>query len=342
MHRDTSRVNAFRTPQEHVRLALALTLLATLQGCDRHQQQGHTSPQPTEVRLAAAKNLWNALPLIADERGYFVQEGLLPRLEYLAAGRYCLDALLSNSADVGFIVEVNVAYLGYTADQSVSVLATVARSEDSAIVARKSSGVLQAEDLRGKTVALSPGTTSDIFAHRFLAKHNLKPDTVTLMNIQPNGIFAAATSGQVDAASTWEPFVHNIARALGENAVVFRDSSAYRGYMNMAVRKAWGTSHRPTVLAVLRALRKAEEFALAQPSAAKAIVSQRIDLDRETVDAIWPMFALHLTLDSYQLSQDIAAEGQWIESAQPEYRGRLLPDYRTYIDASYLEQLPRH
>jgi len=323
-------------------ILLTIGLLAAVQGCNKPstEPKGEVSTQSrTPVRLATAKNVWNALPLIADEEGFFVQEGLAPTLEYLSAGRYCLDALLSKSADLGFIVEVNVAYLGYTADQSVSVVATVARSEDSAVVARRSSGIRVPADLRGKTLALSPGTTSDVFAHRLLTKHRLQPEDLNLLNIQPNGMFAAATSGQVDAASTWEPFVHNITKALGSDAVVFRDSSAYRGYMNLAARRDWAATNTPILLAVLKSLRRAEEFARNQPDVAKAIVARRINLDRETVDAIWPMFDLHVTLDQEGLARDIAAEGQWIRTAQQEYKGRELPDYSRYIDPTYFPRL---
>lgn len=321
-------------------LLLTIGLLAA--GCNRPsiEPQGQASSKSRKpIRLATAKNVWNALPLIADEKGFFVQEGLAPKLDYLAAGRYCLDALLSKSADLGFIVEVNVAYLGYTADPSISVVTSIARSEDSAVVARRSSGIRVPEDLRGKTLALSPGTTSDIFAHRLLTKHGLRPEDLTLLNIQPNGMFAAATSGQVDAASTWEPFVHNITRALGSDAIVFRDSSAYRGYMNLAVRRDWASRNSSVLLAAIRALRRAEEFARNYPDEAKSIVSRRIDLDRETVDAIWPMFDLRVTLDQQVLARDIATEGQWIRTAQPEYKGRQLPDYLGYIDPTYLSRL---
>jgi len=295
--------------------------------------------QLTKTTLATSKNMWCTLSLIANEKGYFKQEGLDVDVKYLEAGRYCMDAVVSGSADFGNVVEVNVGYLGFTGNENVSIIGTIVSSTSSAIVARKSSGISKPEDIKGKRFALSPGTTSDIFANRFLAKYKFSTKDVDLRKIQPLAMQGAVVAKEIDAASTWQPFVYNISKAIGNDAVVFKDPEIYVGYENIAVRRDWATKNTETVKAFLRAIKRAEDFVRNNLDEAQKTISTTINLDLEIVKATWDEYNITLTLNDKTLVNDITAIGKWINQTQEGYKDKALPDYQKYVDRTYLDAL---
>ena len=201
------------------KIFVLLGLIVLIIGCSSEQKQ-----TTKELTFSTGKNMWCGLGVIAHEKGFFKEEGLSVRVQYLAAGKYNLDALVSNSAEFATIVEVNLAYFGYTGNTSVVTIASLVNSTSSGIVARRSSGIEKPEDLKGKRLALSPGTTSDMFANRCIEKYGLSSDNVDIRKIQPLAMEGAILSDGVDAASTWDPHIYSISTKLGEDAIVFRDA----------------------------------------------------------------------------------------------------------------------
>jgi ABC-type nitrate/sulfonate/bicarbonate transport system substrate-binding protein len=292
-----------------------------------------------QVNFATSKNMWCALGLIANENGYFADEGLKVNIKYLDAGKYCLDALVSNSVEFATIVEVNIAYYGFTGDTSVEIIASLVNSTSSGIVVRKSSNILKPEDLKGKTLAFSPGTTSDIFANWFLEKYNLSSSNVELMKIQPNAIVGAMTSKSIDAASTWDPHIYNIKKIMGNDIIEFRDSSVYTGYLNLAIRKKWGSQNSETVEAFLRALKKAELFVKNNKGEAQKIISKVINLDLEIVKGTWQYHDMELKLNKTQMTNAINKIGQWAIKSMENFKNKKLPNFQNYVNDSYLKEI---
>jgi len=296
-----------------------------------------TSKKLTKITLATSKNIWCTYSLIADEQGFFAKEGLDVDVEYLQAARYSLDAVISGSADFGNIVEVNVSYLGYTGADNISIVGTIVSSSDSsAIVARKSSGISKPADLKGKTLALAPGTTSDVFANRFLAKYGLTADDVELMKVQPMAMQGAFIGKGADAVSIWQPFIHGILTAVPDDAVVLSDPDVYTGYMTIATRKDWVAQNQDPVKAFMRALRSASKFVDENPEEAQKIVSKAIGLDLEVVKSIWGQYTFSLSMDTEQMIKNVTEIGEWIGETQEGYAGKPLPDYTKYFDGSFL------
>ena len=314
-------------------------------GCGRRTEPGasapsltrahvSTTPSVTRVRLSTSKNAWCSLTLIADSKGYFREEGLNVELSYTDGGRYCLDALLSDSADLGNIVELNLAFLGFSGNKTVVVVANTVKSTAMGIVARKSSGIEKLSDLAGKRLAFTPATQGDLFVHRLFKKNNMDLATVQVQKLQPKAIAPALASGAIDAASTWEPFLYACMRTLGTNAIIFRDPNAHVGYMHLAGRTVWVKQNPDAVKAALRAFRKAELFASAHPEEAQVLVAKLINADVKEVKDTWQYHQLQLTLDAGELINAIKVCGEMIQSGDPEYASKTLPDYTAYVDAT--------
>ena len=290
----------------------------------------------TPVSLATSKNVWSSLPLLADHLKYFKDEGLDVNVTYGKAGRYNMDALVSGSVDFATIVEVNLAYMGYTGNKDFLIISSVVTSKSLAIVGRRSAGINKISDLINKSIAYSPATGGELYAFTFLSKNEIPVELVDLRKIQPTGLQTAIIAGEIDAASTWEPFVYNISNALGDDAIVFRDPSAYTGYMNLAVRPSWAEKNKETVAAFLKALKRAEQYANENVVEAQSILANIMSVDVKVVKSIWPFFEVALSLDVENQIAITTAVAKSIKNNQESFSKKDVPDYSTYFSKQYL------
>lgn len=308
-------------------LAVLMIGAVALSGCERRPQ----GEDLTNVRFVASKNLWTAVPIVAHRQGYFRDEGLNVNIEFVQAARFAMDAVVAGSAQLGAVVEINVAYAALAGNRDVRLLSTISRAYDSGIVARRDAGINAPRDLAGKRLGVLTATTSEIFAERFLRANDVDPSRVNLQSLQPVAMQTAIVERSIDAASIWQPFIHNIERALGrDNVIVFRDRNAYTGYMNVAGRAEWIAQNRDTVDAFMRALDRALRFIQDNPEQAQAIVADEVDLDIEVVRAIWGEYAYSNRLAASELTEIIPAQAEWIVRTQPNIEGPV-PDFRPYL-----------
>ena len=295
--------------------------------------------QGTKVRLAIGRNVWGALGHIAYGKGFFKDEGLDVEMSYIQGGRFALEAVLSGSAEFGGIVEVNIAYIAFAGVRNFISPANIVSSTSSAIIARKSSGISKPSDLKGKRLALSPAMTSDIYARRVLQKYGMTEKDVELVKVMPLAMQGTMAADGADAASIWQPFVYNIERQLGDDAIIFKDPDVYTGYEMYAVGRDYAEKNPEIVKSVLRASRTAENFAKENREEAQEVVAREIRLDVEIVAGIWDEFDMRVELDKQTMTTDVTRIGKWIVETQPDYLGKPLPDYSEYFDTTYLDEL---
>ncbi len=301
----------------------------------RNGDENNPTDLQSKVTLAASKNPWTSLALIADAKGFFADEGLDLSIAYQDGGRYCMDALVSNSAEFATIVEVNVSYLGFTGNKNVTVIGSIVKSTSTGIIARRSAGIENAGDLRGKTLAFSPGTGSELYALRFLEKYGIKPEEVEMRKMQPNAIQGAVVAKEIDAACTWDPFIENSRRSLGDDAITFFDPEVYLGYMHIAVRSDWAVEHPEEVKAFLRAVKRAGELVATNPSEAQTIVAEKTAMDLDLVKSIWPLFSFGLSMDPTNSAGTAEGVAILIKANNPDFSDKPMPDYSQYFDDQY-------
>ena len=311
---------------------LAATLIVLIWATAFRERDIATLKPPTKVTLAASKNLWTSLALVARAKGHFAEERLDVTVVYQDGGRYCMDALLAKSADFATVVEVNVAYIGFAGNHNVSVVGSMVESTSCGIVARKSAGIHTPADLKGKSLAFSPGTGSELFATRFLTTNGIAREDVQLRKLQPKAIQGAMVAKEVDAAATWDPFIENSRRALGDDAITFFDPKAYVGYMHVAVRRDWAAQNPETIKAFLRAMKRASEFIKAEPGAAQVLLAQETAMNLDLVQAIWDYFDFRLSMDSAKLTTAVADVAALIKANEKTFSDKPTPDYGAFFD----------
>jgi NitT/TauT family transport system substrate-binding protein len=195
-----------------LRTALAATLLlgaAQLQGA---------APEKSKVILAVGgKTTLYYLPLtIADQLGYFKDEGLEVEINDFPGGAKALQALIGGSADV-----VSGAF------EHTIVMQTLAQKVQAFVLQGMNPGLELGihksriadyswpKDLKGMKIGVSaPGSSTHMLINHLLASVGLKHDDVSIIGIGTgSSAVAAIRSGQIDAISSVEPVMTLLERS---------------------------------------------------------------------------------------------------------------------------------
>ena len=193
--------------------ALALALVLALTGC------GSRAPQE-KVRLAVggAAQIVYLPTTLAQQLGYYADEGLEVEFQDYPGGAKALQSLLGGSADVvsGFYDHtIQMAAEG----KHLQAFIVLVRHPGLVLVVSPAASrrIGSVADLAGAKVGVtSPGSATHFFLNFLLSKHGIAPDAVSVIGIGHAGsAVASMESGQVDAAVMTDPALSQITRRAG-------------------------------------------------------------------------------------------------------------------------------
>ncbi len=272
---------------------------------------------------------------VAEERGFFEEEGLDPNVHTYAAGAVALADALAGKLDFAAVAETPIARAALEG-RTFRVIATVAEIDRANyIIARKDRGIQTAKDLVGRRLGYVAGTTGDFFQHIYLVTSRVDPQSVSLVDLPVDGLVSALATGDVDAVSTWPPFTSELRALLGDNALVLDEPGLYVMSWNVVAPGAPGTDSS-TAERFLRALVRANEYMAANPDEALEITSRRTTLDAPTLRKLWPDILWMTELDQ-SLVFSLEDEARWMISDSG--KSRATPDFLRFIDLGPLRQI---
>lgn len=170
------------------------------------------TPEKRDVHIAVGgKASLYYLPLtIAEQKGYFKDEGLNVKISDFAGGSQALQSVVGGSADV-----VSGAYEHTINMQSKkqSLIAFVQMGRlpqvSVGISKAKAASYKSPRDLKGLKIGVSaPGSSTHLLLNILLVKDGLKPTDVSIVGVGTGaGGVAAMKSGQIDAISNIDPMM---------------------------------------------------------------------------------------------------------------------------------------
>lgn len=191
------------TRRELIKLAGAAGTLTAAPAIVRAQKL-----EKPEVHIAVGgKALVYYLPLtIAEQRGYFKDEGLDVTISDFAGGSKALQAVVGGSADVcsgAYEHTINLQSKG----QFYRAFALQGRAPMIVLGVSSKMGYKSPADLKGKKVGVTaPGSSTSMLVNFFLAKNGLKSSDVSFIGVGAGaGAVTALRSGQIDAISNLDP-----------------------------------------------------------------------------------------------------------------------------------------
>jgi NitT/TauT family transport system substrate-binding protein len=158
------------------------------------------------------------LVFVAVEKGLFKKHGLDVSVKEYEAGVLAAQGLLNGEVDVITAAEfVMVSHNLEGAD--LRAFASVSRTDDYELIARKDRGITSIADIKGKRIAMVRGTPLEFFLHHFLTLHNIPSSSVSLVSLTPSGSIDALASGTADAMVSFSPYTYRVRQQLGTGAV---------------------------------------------------------------------------------------------------------------------------
>ena len=312
------------------RLTVVLLLLISclsFPACSRKEQP---PVGPAEkVTIAYATLPQTALAQVAQSKGYYREEGLDVTARRHSYGKVALGDVLEGKADFATVAETPVMFAIMNGEK-IAIIATIQSSQKNhAIVARKDRGILLPQDLKGKTIATTLGTTADFYMDGFLAVRGIARKDLTIVNLKPEELQNAIGNGDVDAVSAFYPFLSQAQKKLGDNGMTFYDEGIYTMTFNVVATQEFIRKNPDKVKKMLRALVKAGKLVRENPAEAQKLVAQFSGIAPGIVSETWAVCNFDLTLNQ-SLILVLEDESQWaVENGLA--RARKVPNYLDYI-----------
>ncbi len=301
-----------------------------------------TLAMPAILRHARAETVvrMGALKLIHSITPYFYQQfaptGTTIQIIPFESPTDGKDALVSGTVDFGTF-GIAAAILGASAHQPVVVIGS-ACNKGMAIVAGKNSGIDKLADLRGKRVAIQPGSTQEVFTGERLRMEGMSMKDITPVRVSFSEMHAALARGDVDAYVGAEPGP-GLSLSSGVGKIVEYPYSTPMGSLNMILATNRGTvDHKPELARLMVELqRKASTYAMADRAAMVAMTVAKLGMSKLAVDAAAPNVELN-----WQMTSEMVAEAKtYADQMLVLKQIRALPDFTTFFDTRFSEEVAK-
>jgi NitT/TauT family transport system substrate-binding protein len=303
--------------------------LAGMAGCSREGDRD-VSKEYEIINIAVTPWPASAALYVAQERGYFKEEGLEVVFHSYISGHLGLDAVLSGKADLATVGDTPIARAAIEG-KPIAVVATLCEINRAVlIVARKDHGILSPEDLRGKRIGVVLGTTADFFLNIFLTTSYIPRTEVRIVGLETEKVVHALARGEVDAVSTWFPHTLAASDRLGDSGIVLDDPSIYKMTWNITASKDFAENHPDRVRKVLRAILRANRFIMKRAEEARALTSRHLGEGSGRLEKEWEDYRFTAALDQ-SLLLNLEDQARWMIGGGAG-EGRRPPNFMKFID----------
>jgi NitT/TauT family transport system substrate-binding protein len=216
--------------------AVAVVLALVLSACSNPTEK----MPPVRIAIGGQAQLIYLAATLAQELGYYQDEGVPVTLIDFPGGQKSLEALLGGSAEVvcGFYDHTIVVA---TENRDLRAFVAMLRYPGLVVVSPNLSRI---EDLKGRIVGVSSaGSSTHFLLNYLLVAHGMKPDDVSNASIGMSATaVAAVTRGKVDAAVMTDPALE-VVRKQSHGLKILADTRTAEG-----TRAVFGVDTYPSVV----------------------------------------------------------------------------------------------
>lgn len=280
-----------------------------------------TASKPVKVTLnEVAHSIFYAPMYVAIEEGYFEEEGIDLTLVTGFGADKTMTAVLSGSADIGFMgSEASIYTYNEGANDYVVNFAQLTQRAGNFLVAREEIPDFTWDALKGKTIlgGRKGGMPEMVFEY-ILKENDIDPasDVTINQNIDFGSTAAAFSEGQGDFTVEFEPGATNLEKE-GKGYVVasLGTDSGYVPYTAFSAKQSYIDDNPEVIQGFTNALQKGMDYVQSHTPAeiAKIIAPQFKETDLDTITTIVTRYYdqdtwkenLVFEKDSFDLLQDI-------------------------------------
>lgn len=208
---------------------------------------------------------------VAEQAGIYDAAGLDVTLEEGRGSAVAAQMVATGQADIGLAdagAALNVAIQG----APIRIVSTIWKSGQFGIQALASSGITTPGDLKGKKIAVPPGTAMVALVPVFLSENGLSADDVEIVTANQNAFLGLLTSGEVDAtAETPENIVVPLAaEGIEANNMYFYNNGVPLVSLSLVARDDKLSENPELYARFIEATAKGWQKAMEDPEAAVA------------------------------------------------------------------------
>ncbi|MBS1189360.1 MAG: transporter substrate-binding protein [Rhodocyclaceae bacterium] len=294
------------------------------------------TPVGRESLVVGKPDLLHSLPVIlAEEQGFFRDEGLDVTFRTFPSGKMALAAMFDGEVEVAAVAEVPLVLASFRRRDFVIVATFMGSYWESKVVARADRGIRTVADLRGRRIGVPVGTSAHVILDTLLADHGLSPRDVVEVPLSPTEIVGRLMNGQVDAIAAFEPQPAQAMMALDKSRqTVIRTDRVWTSFNYVTPRDL--PQRRPEALArLLRATDRAIAWGRDHRQETIAIMMRRLALDGPMSETVLKDFRYALSLDQ-TLLLSLEDKADWaIRTGQVS--SKTVPNYLDFVDMSIME-----
>lgn len=196
-------------------IAIIALLLVAPMFANGTQEAASTGSGLTKIKVAHHMGYsGGAVVAIGLTNGYFEEEGLDVEPVPFTSGPSEVAAMVSGDLQFGYIGS-GATTLAVKGDVEIIYFQNLGDSE--VIVVNKNSGIRSMQDLKGKTIATTLGTSGENVVNLALQEAGMTQNDVELINMDMGGCVTAILADKVDAVCVWGSYLVTVKEQLGDN-----------------------------------------------------------------------------------------------------------------------------
>jgi NitT/TauT family transport system substrate-binding protein len=283
------------------------------------------------IKVGALKLIHSITPWFYER---FVPAGYTVEIIPFESPTDCKTAVVTRSIDFGTF-GIAAGILGAAAHEPVVVFGSSC-NKGMAVVARKDGPIETLKDLKGKRVAIWPGSTQEVFILERLRMEGMTIHDVEAVRVSFSEMPAALARGDVDAYVGAEPGPGN-SLASGVGKIVEYPYSTPMGSLNMILAAHHDTIEQKPDLArlVLSLQKQGSEYAMAHPDEMVAMTVTKLGMKKEAVELSVKNVELN-----WKMTPEMVEAGKTYAQHMLELKQiRALPDFSQFFDTKISDQL---
>jgi ABC-type nitrate/sulfonate/bicarbonate transport system substrate-binding protein len=291
-----------------------------------------------EINLGCETSLLTAPVWVAQDKGYFQEEGLNVKTIEFDSGKASFGAMLNQrNIDISTVAQTPIMLRSFNRNDFVIIAAIVHSDNDVKVLVRQDKGIKNPSDLRGKKVGITKGSTGQFFLDLFLIYNGVISSKIETIDLKPPELPQAIADGRVDAICTWEPHILKAKKLLGAEALILPSQGIYREDFYFVANKNFVKNNPEILKTFLKSIAKGQKFIQENKEKSISIVSHRLKLDKNLTAMIWDEFRFQLMLDQTILLS-LEDEARWAMREGLTDK-KEIPNYLDFIYMHALEQV---
>jgi NitT/TauT family transport system substrate-binding protein len=201
-----------------------------------------------------------------------------------------------------------------------------------AVVVKKDSDIHALIDLKGKKVAIWPGSTQEVFILERMRMEGFGIRDIQPVRVSFSEMHAALARGDVDAYVGAEPGP-GVSISTGVGRVLEYPYSTAMGSLNMVIGTHADTVQaKPTLVRqMVQIQRQASEYATAHRDEMVAMTVQKLGQKKEAIEISAPNVELN-----WRMTPEMVAQTQtYAEHMLTLKQIKQLPDFKTFLNTSF-------